>query len=540
MNYRLVRRALPKSLAFLLSALSIALLLTLLAGPRAAHAEWHPISPAFPPHTNSIKYLISPDSQSVAYHADIEVDGVFHVYTIPISQTTPIRVTPDFVAGGSVIRLRYEYTPDSKSIVYIAEQEVKGRAELYVVPVEGGASQKLNGPLVSGGNVQSFLIDGDSGRVVYSADQTTDEVRELYSVPIGGGPSVKLNQNFVAGGDIFTYVIDPLSDRVVYTADAEVDVKNELYSVPIGGGASVKLNPPIIRHSSLDIGLGSSFAVSPIAPTVVFIAREAGKPGGNLFAVPTSGGTPTNLTPSLPSTQRLLDLEMSPTGDKVAYTMDEDNLNAVGRFGKLFTVLIAGGGITEVSTTPEKNFGATNFQFLPDGSRIVFAFQKDETSEPALISASSLVDSIALDAPPPAANTLTLFYLSMDSQYVAYLLQESTILQDISILPAGGGNATLHAMGMWGMFMPDSQRFLYTSGIGARDLYSALVTGGGERNLSALRCTDSARGPIASPDGNWIVYLANVDGKNQLRVSDGEEVQSDAKCSVLLPMIEGE
>jgi hypothetical protein len=100
------------------------------------------------------------------------------------------------------------------------------------VPIAGGPAIKLNGPLVSGGNVGLFRIDADTGRVVYTADQQSNDVIELYSVPIGGGAFVKLNPTLVSGGDLspFGFEIDLVSDRVVYKADQGTNDLYELYS----------------------------------------------------------------------------------------------------------------------------------------------------------------------------------------------------------------------------------------------------------------------------------------------------------------------
>ncbi len=59
-----------------------------------------------------------------------------------------------------------------------------------------GSPTKLNGSMVSGGNVSgSFRSSPDNSRVAYKADQDTDGVLELYSVPIGGGTPTKLNDS---------------------------------------------------------------------------------------------------------------------------------------------------------------------------------------------------------------------------------------------------------------------------------------------------------------------------------------------------------
>lgn len=60
-------------------------------------------------------------------------------------------------------------------------------------------------------------ISGDSSRVVYFADQETNDVEEIFSVPLTGGTSVKLNGP-LAGNYPYDFAISPDSSRVVYRA----------------------------------------------------------------------------------------------------------------------------------------------------------------------------------------------------------------------------------------------------------------------------------------------------------------------------------
>ena len=61
-------------------------------------------------------------------------------------------------SGGESIRLNealtsfrdvsdFEITPDGQHVVYLSDQEVDERHELYVVPIAGGEIRKLNGEL---------------------------------------------------------------------------------------------------------------------------------------------------------------------------------------------------------------------------------------------------------------------------------------------------------------------------------------------------------------------------------------------------------
>ena len=51
------------------------------------------------------------------------------------------------------------------------------------MPILGGSSPiRINPPLVAGGRVGPFVISPDSKGVIYQAEQDTDEVYEIYSV----------------------------------------------------------------------------------------------------------------------------------------------------------------------------------------------------------------------------------------------------------------------------------------------------------------------------------------------------------------------
>jgi len=65
------------------------------------------------------------------------------------------------VAGGGVNAFFNgpSITPDSSAVLYRASETTAGVSELYRVPfATPGVNSKLNGPLVAGGNVESFIV----------------------------------------------------------------------------------------------------------------------------------------------------------------------------------------------------------------------------------------------------------------------------------------------------------------------------------------------------------------------------------------------
>jgi len=103
--------------------------------------------------------------------------------------------------------------------------------ELYGVPLIGGSAVKLNGSLVTGGDVSFDLqFSSDSSRLFYRADQVVDEMIELYGVPLTGGTPIKINDSLVSGGTvIYGYSVSSDNSRVTYIADQDTDEVYELY-----------------------------------------------------------------------------------------------------------------------------------------------------------------------------------------------------------------------------------------------------------------------------------------------------------------------
>ena len=104
-------------------------------------------------------------------------------------------------------------------MLYLADQTTEGVLELYRVPfATPGASTKLNGPLVAGGNVFFGIgMTPDNSAVVYRATERTANTIELYRVPLATpGVSTKLNGVLPPNADVGGFQIAPNGTSVVY------------------------------------------------------------------------------------------------------------------------------------------------------------------------------------------------------------------------------------------------------------------------------------------------------------------------------------
>ncbi len=131
-------------------------------------------------------YRITPNGLGVVYVADQHTDDVYEIYSVPVVGGTVYKLNPTLVSGGDVGGF-FLVAKNNLGVVYTADQDVDGVTELYAASIFGGAVQKLNGTLTAGGDVYyaSIKIAPDSRAVIYRADQEVDDKFELYATVLG-------------------------------------------------------------------------------------------------------------------------------------------------------------------------------------------------------------------------------------------------------------------------------------------------------------------------------------------------------------------
>ncbi len=357
------------------------------------------------------EFRISPDGSRAVYRADQEIDGVHELFSVS-TDGGPSRKLNGALAPGGQVGLDFVHSfrisPDGSRVIYWADQEVDELFELFSAPIDGSqAPVKLNGPLVTGGDVlstPSFLLADafapmtpDGSRVFYLADQEEDDRVELYSVPSDGSqPPVKLNGPLVPGGDVLGSLffatavqIAPDADWAVYLADQDTDDVIELYGVPLAGGT-----PPVKLSHPLDPD-GDVFSVqlSPDGAWALYVASENASGPMELFRVPLRG-TPDRarhaqgqdrirLSLPLGPFEGVSRFRVSPDGGRVVYRANPQGGNCF----ELFGVRIDGGQGVRLSLPSDQTVFES--QISPDGARVVYSAGGEEQFNAKLYSVPS-------------------------------------------------------------------------------------------------------------------------------------------------------
>ena len=335
---------------------------------------------------------VSPDSSRVLYRADQDVDELFEIFSVPSTGGAAVQLNPALVAGGDVSTAGLQFSPDGSRVLYHADQDADSVFEIYSVPSTGGVAVKLNAVLVAGGDVStgSLRFSPDSSSVLYRADQDTDAVNEIYTVPSTGGASVKVNAPLVASADVGVGLYSPDGSRVLYSTDlldflVADGFVTEIYSVPSAGGAAVKLNGTLVTGGDV-----TSQQFSPDSSRVVYRADQDTDDVAELYSVASDGGTPVKLNGTLPSTFGVNPFNIpagvvfNPDGSRVVYQADQDTLGVfeiyvVPAMGgtplKVNGPLVAGGNVNSAFSPSFSPL--TGVQFSPDGGRVLYLADQD-------------------------------------------------------------------------------------------------------------------------------------------------------------------
>jgi len=243
-----------------------------ISGPASAGVK---LNGALVANGEVLNWAISPDSSRVVYRADQQTDEVWELYSVPLAgpAVAGVKLNGGLVEGGDV-NTSFKISPDSSHVVYWADQDTNDVSELYSVPLAGPAvaGVKLNASLVAGGGVGEFAISPYSSRVVYRADQETDGVFELYSVPLDG-PSeevIKISGPMVSGGNVESFMISPDDVWAVYIADQELDEYRTGHRAKIDGS----YGPDGVISASSGLVYPVTYQYL-IAPDSTFVAERA-------------------------------------------------------------------------------------------------------------------------------------------------------------------------------------------------------------------------------------------------------------------------
>ncbi|GAB4125499.1 MAG: hypothetical protein Fur005_46930 [Roseiflexaceae bacterium] len=281
------------------------------------------------------------------------------------------------------------------------------------------------------------------------------------------------------------FQISPDGSRVVYRAFGSDSNRRRLYSAPTDGSSAPILlsSNPLAPTDTVD-----SFQITPDGRDVIFTYGSIITENYDLYRVAIDGGDPELLNGPLISAGGVVGFQISPDSNWVVYRADasvDESFDlyrvslANGSILKLNSDLIAGGSIAE------------DFAFTPDGARVIYrANQRTLNSIELYAVRIDQTGSTLLNDDLVFGGDVAAFAITPNSQYVLYsATQDSLNLRELYRVPTNKIGITISAE-------------------------SAELSGSVKLSLP-LAFNGSVKRFVISPDGNRVVYLADVEQFNR-------------------------
>ena len=489
------------------AGLTLALLISLATSVFAAPVK---LNGALPVNGSVYDVHLSPEGSHILYYADQDTQGVLELYIVPVGGGPSLKLNDAFVPGGTAHSIDVAFTPDGSKVLYAAEQDTDDVVNLYVVPSIGGSALKLNGALDLSLSPDDIVLSHDGSRVLYTAYQGIG-YQELFVVETGGGDPIKLNSPFPVGAGLGfnDSQFSPDDSQVLFASDMETPDVEELFIVPVEGGTPLKLNGPLAPGA----GINSRDVQFTADGSHVLYRAQVTADVNELFLVPSAGGTPLKLNGSLiPGGSVGSDYVQSPDGSDVLYIADQDTDGEL----ELYITPLVGGTSLKLNGPlwPTGDVDDDGLQFSPDGNQVLFVAEVSGVSTQELFivprtGGTPIKLNGELVPGGDIVATTRAIQFTEDGSHVFYVAdQEVDGRFELYVVPATGGtaaklNGPLAQGGIVNSHLeqsPDGERLLYRAeqeNDEIREIYIVPVLGGTPVKVSG------SLAPGVQADGNF-------------------------------------
>jgi Tol biopolymer transport system component len=380
-------------------------------------------------------FAVSPDGKQVVYLADHDSAGLIELYVVPAdgsASATKLSSGLSYVTGANGVAL-LQVASDSSTVVFLADAgSVAGDNDIYSVSIDGSAAPvKLNSAAQA--PVTALGLTPDGSTAVFFGEDTIlgDGAVELFKATLGVASSgVQLSavgSSMNLGGNVVAADFSPDSANVFFAADSVIEGAFQWHSVPMsssGPGAGVLLTSAINF-----VTLGT---VTPDSSTLVY-AGDVNSPGVvELFSVPLSGGSSTQLSPAMAG-NGVNRFEISSDGTRVAYLADQVTPDVVELFGAQIGVAASGVRLNgALSGTQEVD----SLTLAPDS--VTALYESDETT-----AGTFELRSVAIDG---TTGPVTLDPLTAPASAGSFSGLGTPVVGGSAVYPIVGSVVTLHSV----------------------------------------------------------------------------------------------
>lgn len=281
---------------------------------------------------------------------------------------------PGPALGAGTLKSFTDYDSVSGRFLFMSDQYVDGRDDLYSVKSDGTGMVRQNNPLASTENVFDFVVVPGTGKVFYAADEEVDNEYDLYVSTVGtrGGTLVTNVCNGCSGVEF----IKPTPDgsKLIVAGDIETAGVMELYMVDLAA-TPYTLDKLSAAVSGGGTGVSASYEhieISPDSLYVTYKSKQATATEEELFTVRLSDQVIRKLSHATASANMdIFAFFQNYNGTKVVWMSDYGTDSLVQTFAS--EIFPASPDVKTVSSAPS-NSGTANWRLATSRSADLVAF----------------------------------------------------------------------------------------------------------------------------------------------------------------------
>ena len=271
-------------------------------------------------------------------------------------------------ADGSVDS--FKWSPDGLSIAYVADAEVDGITEAYVVDQDGANHRRINDDTQGAHRIYDVRWSPDGRYIVQQlvvTDLLSGFAADIHDTSLGTPNNARVTPAATFGGVIFP-VWSADSSRIGYfSLEPPSDSPQLFTSLPDSTGQAHVSNVGPNR------GIVIGFAFSPAGNRVAYWSDDTNLGEFDLYTAQADGSDNTKINEPLSANRNITDFTWAPDGSRIAYIADID----VDEVFELYTALPDGRENVKVSGTLGANRTVDDFGWSPDGARIAYTADQD-------------------------------------------------------------------------------------------------------------------------------------------------------------------
>lgn len=314
---------------------------------------------------------VSPQSDRVAYIADMEVDGKYEMYLSAVDGSSTRKLNPSISnPDGDVLTnsTQHFFDWDRNIVMMLVDDTIEGVNGIYKagLSLTVSAPVKINMPVIRSGDYFIGAPAANGSKFLFRGNPDVDAEMHVFASDTNGSNVVRVTKNYPAGGGkLTTYAFTGDGSKIIYIADQDTPGLLELYVGDSNGAAPIKVSVPITNPN----GAITAFKFNEATQKIYYVGDITTDTIPEMHSVNLDGTGGLKITPDFAHSVIYTLWDVAPDGSYVVIRWDY----AIDEKYEIAKVAVDGSGtITRLNSVIGNGFDMVNFRISPDSQWVCY------------------------------------------------------------------------------------------------------------------------------------------------------------------------